>query len=385
MDYTLISINPQKAVNEMPASDFFSDIDYIPLESNDDHLIGQITQMLIYQDKIYILDLQQHTVFCFQKDGKFLFEINKKGTGPGEYVELDNISIDHDKNHLLLCNNSINKILVFDLNGNYIQTYKIDCNANVFTYIADGYSAFFGDFTANPKYEKEQNTPNLLITRLDEDVQKVQYTDLFFPSNINFGATVSPATCFSSYQSGTVTLLEAYNDTIYHLLSNKVERAYYIDFGDMKKGDGFYSLLYNPVTDSKKIFEYETNHNVCNIIGLSETSKNIFFVYYHNKTKFHFVFYDKSNKKIIDIVKVYSPETGFAFPVNNDINGGPFAMPYWTDENSFYGFVEPYELLTYKNAILQSNAKNKDELLKKLNNIVEDDNPVIVKMVPKIK
>jgi phosphoribosyl-AMP cyclohydrolase len=375
-DYITISLNPKEALKTINMSEIFSDIEYIPLESVDKHLIGAVNQLIVYKNRYYVFD-QRHTqsVFCFQQDGKFLFELNRKGPGPGEYVKLINISIDHNNDHLLLYCGRTHQILIYDLDGNYIKSCRnMDIWANEFSYIGDGYAAFYGCYTTNVKYAKNGMTPNLLISNTDD--YKVRYTDLFFPSEINSSVVVANANCFSSYQNGIVSLLEEYNDTIYHISKETVDRAYYMDFGDMKKDDNFYSLLRSPTTEFDKIFEYDNTHNICNIRALTETKTDIYFVYSH-KLIWHYVFYNKNIKQIVDIYK----DSDNQYPLfYNDIDGGPFVYIYSTDGESFYGTIESYEILEMKESIQQSNAANKDKLIKMLDGITEFDNPIIVKM-----
>ncbi|MDR2287237.1 MAG: 6-bladed beta-propeller, partial [Prevotellaceae bacterium] len=76
-DYTTIVIDPQQTLNEVNMSDIFSKVDYIPLETDDEHLIGAIDQILVYKDRLYLLDrFQTKSVFCYSKEGKFLYQID---------------------------------------------------------------------------------------------------------------------------------------------------------------------------------------------------------------------------------------------------------------------------------------------------------------------
>jgi hypothetical protein len=183
---------------------------------------------------------------------------------------------------------------------------------------------------------------------------------------------------FSSYQNGTVSLLEEYDDTIYHISGKTVERAYYVDFGDMKKDKRFYSSMRDPTAELGKMEEYCKEHDICNIISLEETKTHIYFVYFHKNTV-NYVFYNKKTKKFIDVYKDYGDKENKVFPINNDIDGCPFAWILSTDGESLYGIIEAHEILELKESIQNSNAANKDKLLKMIDGINEDDNPVIVK------
>ncbi|MDR1339097.1 MAG: 6-bladed beta-propeller [Prevotellaceae bacterium] len=369
-DYIRIPVNPAAASESVNASGIFSDIEYIPLESVDKHLIGRVSQVIAYKDRFYILDrYKAQSVFCFQQDGKFLFELNRRGQGPGEYVELTNISIDYDKEHLLLYCSSRHPILVCDLDGNWIKSHRTrDIWAQEFSYTGDGYAAFYGAYISNEKHGKNGMTPNLLIT--DTGDYKVLHTDVFFPSEIRTRPIVKHFSYFSSYHSGTVSFLDIYNDTVYHISGEKVKRAYYIDFGNMKQDESFRSLLKSQTITSEQMMDYEASHDICIIQAASESETYLYFVYSH-KRDWHHVFYNKETGQITDVYKK-GPD--------NDINGGPLVFPYATDGKSFYGIIQAYKILEEKESIQASNAAGRDKLLKMLDGINEFDNPVIVKM-----
>jgi hypothetical protein len=371
LNYTAISVDPEKAMENIKMSEIFETVEYIALESPDEHLIGEIDQLLIYKERLYILD-QRHTqsVFCFTKEGKFLYELNKKGQGPGEYTNIDNISIDHDSEHLLIFFNQ--KILEYDLEGKYIKTHFVDLWANDFAYIRDNCIAFFGEYASNNKYEKDNKTPNLLITK---DYQ-VRYTDVFFPSQRNFSALTSNINHFSSDCNGQLSFLEAYNDTVYYLLPDTIKNAYYIDFGRMKKNERFYSLLYSPSTTLNELQSYTLSHNICNIIAFSETESCLFFIYYHQRI-YHLAFYNKKTGQLTDVCRKYTNENEPVFPIQNDLNGGPFMPPYYTDGKSFYSSTDAYMLSEAREKVTDPDLK------KTFDNISEYDNPVIIVMTPK--
>jgi hypothetical protein len=338
------------------------------LESPDEHLIGEIATLLVYGDRFYVLD-SKHTksVFCFSDTGKFLYEINREGRGPGEYTEIKNISIDYIKNKLLIY--AKYSVLEFDLDGNYIDDFSVDFMGNDFSCIGNSYCAFAGDYTSNKKYETGNMTPNLLIT---EDY-KVRQTDLFFPSKVNFGALTSNLNIFSNDLQGTLSMIVAYNDTIYRLKSDTVERAFCIDFENSQKDKNFYSLLYSPEATVDEINNYILNHGICNILGMTETQSHLFFIY-NDKTKFHFVFYNKITKKFEDI---YRSGAGMKFPFENDINGAPFMYPIVSDGQSFYAFLDAYIFKEFMSDKIDAELKNR------FDNLSEYDNPVIIKMTPK--
>ncbi|MDR1372942.1 MAG: 6-bladed beta-propeller [Dysgonamonadaceae bacterium] len=371
MNLEIIQINADNAKQEIAMSDVFSSIEYIPLESRNGHLIGEISKLLIYKKHIFIMDnLHTQSIFCFTETGNFLYEINRQGQGPGEYSKLIDFNIDYEQDRLLLF--STYKVLEFDLGGQFLSEHKVDFIANSSAYIGNGCQAFYGDYTENSKFENKGYTPNLLILKNNKTI----YTDLYFPSEIQSSSLESTVYNFSDNSRGTVLLFEPYNDTLYHLTPDLVERRYYIDFGKNKKDKNFYSLLYSPSSSLKDVKTHMMNQDICNIIAVSETETCLFFIY-SCKTVYHLVFYNKKTNEIKDCFKDYRNENDVTYPVKNDIDGSLVAMPFFTDGDSFYGCAEAYLLK-------QSAQSVTDTVLKqKLDNLLEDDNPVIIKMILK--
>lgn len=75
------------------------DIEYIPLETKESCLLGNIHKIIYKNDKFYILDRDQNKGVCiFDKNGRFLSSISKQGEGPGEYIEIMDMDTDNEGN-----------------------------------------------------------------------------------------------------------------------------------------------------------------------------------------------------------------------------------------------------------------------------------------------
>jgi hypothetical protein len=86
--------------------DYVKHIELIPLETGDNVLIGKLEKIIFHQNRYYILDTHhaQFIVFVFDETGKYIFKIDKRGRGPGEYTELYDIIINPFTDHLDLLN-----------------------------------------------------------------------------------------------------------------------------------------------------------------------------------------------------------------------------------------------------------------------------------------
>lgn len=104
--------------------DYFSSIELIPLETTSDALIVGISKMVIHQDNYYTFDPVQQILFVYDKEGNFLYKINKKGQGEGEYLSFDDFNINPYSGNLEILD-PYGKVHLYDLRGNYIETKRV--------------------------------------------------------------------------------------------------------------------------------------------------------------------------------------------------------------------------------------------------------------------
>ena len=97
-------------------------IDYVKLGETGDVLIGKVTDLLITPDHIIVGDTRQaKAVFIFDRAGNSQAVISRLGRGPQEYQELSTIFLTPDQQAIGIVDNSMKKLLYFDLQGNFIK------------------------------------------------------------------------------------------------------------------------------------------------------------------------------------------------------------------------------------------------------------------------
>ena len=115
-----VMANMQKA----KLSNLVDSIQYLPLETNDSSLIGNISRIVATPHQIFVGDRLANSVFVFNKQGKFLHKICRQGRGPEEYIRLYDFDVnEQDSSIYFYCGTHIQ---IYDYNGNYKQTVPID-------------------------------------------------------------------------------------------------------------------------------------------------------------------------------------------------------------------------------------------------------------------
>lgn len=117
---------------------------YIPLETKENCLIGEIRKVLIYDEFIFVFDRFTNSLYVFDKEGKFIRKIGKTGQGPGEYGRISDFDIDQINNEIILYDINSRKFLFYDFNGVYLGNESIGkyCGMN-FVHLGESYYAFY--------------------------------------------------------------------------------------------------------------------------------------------------------------------------------------------------------------------------------------------------
>lgn len=123
-DYTEIDATDMKALSYTEFIDeFIDDVHFVQLSS--DELIGNITKLQIFEDRIYVLDsFSAKKVFIFDRQGKLLKVIDDQGGGPKEYCQLGDMYINEDTRELIIADLR-GKYVHYNLNGEWLRSTSV--------------------------------------------------------------------------------------------------------------------------------------------------------------------------------------------------------------------------------------------------------------------
>jgi hypothetical protein len=350
-------------------SDIAKTIQYIPLETMKGHTIGRVKKIFFINNRFYVIDYyKKHSIYCFDEKGRFLFEINNIGNGPGEYSFLTDVALSYDRKSLVLADIEKKKIIFFDLNGNFKYEQKIPTNL------------YFDSFSMHKSY-------NVLLAhsylfkdapRESEKKPSIDYASKHFKL-YNYITTPSD---FSDTYAGfklhniyteTMTLLKpfdlhndtiystyAYNDTIFIVNTNEVHPKFFVDFVANSipskytnaKSDEVYFKLYND-KDLKWAGLLDRLIITKNLVGFSYVTA------IKNENS---ALYLKSTKQTITFNQI-----------ENDINNGPIGVVAGKySDNSLIAYIDAFEVLENFD-----NTTN-PEIQNLVNSINENDNPILI-------
>jgi hypothetical protein len=262
--------------------------EFIPLETTDESLIGQVDKIIFQGNKYYVMDDQQKIIFIFDSRGKYLAKIDKKGQGACEYVYMHSFLVDKSGNISILSLSDPVQILSYAAADHYRTCDKLtvkDWSGEDFYPLNTGY-IFYSAGGSNDS-EKQYF---LFSTDLEGNV-----LNKLLPSHQFIEYDLSYLHSFTPY-GDTLLFHKYFDNNIYQILPESVTVRYVLDFGKYRMSEEQKKLFYN------KDFQYFMQHaNNC-IIDLDfwyETPEIAVFSYLPGGSGIpFFALYAKKDKRL---------------------------------------------------------------------------------------
>ena len=343
------TLHPPLRTAEHPLhlSDIVDSLSYIKLATDTSNLIGVIDKIIPLQDRILIVDKDiTQTIYIFDKSGRFIRKINKKGRGPGEYLSLNDVAVDVSNKRLIVHDDIAQKISIFTYEGEFIEKIGLDFITTSIAYLGNNKLACYCDYISNPIYSIRSKSPNLIL--FDLQTRKTQ-SKLFFNNTINrLGITGLINNLSCTYSNDTVHLIMPLNDTVYSICNNKIQPEYYVDFGvtpqmrELQLAASSNKSAHEASQEDSKP-QYPT---ICNMLK----SDNIVYLFYRHNNKSYYGFYDPRRKTFKEGVRIWEKNTDNRIPVINDLDKTIPFMPMATDGKNFYYVMESFYFDHFRNS-----------------------------------
>ena len=121
-DLPSIDIRSISENDMLQMTDFVDSVTHIRLQTTDESLIGDISLILFLDSLLIIQDRRAHSVFLFDKNGKFIRTIGRRGQGPGEFAVLGRVMLDADNRQVIVFDTASNKMIFYNLDdGAFIR------------------------------------------------------------------------------------------------------------------------------------------------------------------------------------------------------------------------------------------------------------------------
>jgi hypothetical protein len=200
---------------------FTANVKFVRLETTDDNLIGKVSNILISDSLIFVVDKEQtYSIFIFDKTGHYITKIANRGNGPGEYSRIYDVVLMPNEHQIAVISPYQWKTIFYSYSGNFVKEEKY-----VFPCISRGFLE-----SGNKVYYHQDNIPefnngtNTVI--VTDKNNKGIYNACFEYHSDYFYYSVKPD--FSQF-GNALYFYPDYQDTIYQITDTAAIAKYYLN------------------------------------------------------------------------------------------------------------------------------------------------------------
>ena len=273
-----IDVNTNYPEKEICLQDV-AEVSYVALDSQDDLLFNGSVKSV--SDKgIAIYDGSHQRLLFFDKQGKFLNPVDRKGQGPEEYSMMFTVFVDWDKNEVVVfC--SLSQIVVYSLDGTFKRrvTFESDVNPGDVCSWLDGQLISYRRGVLGEDGQLEPYRPIIFYSR---EAGKME-DSLLYRKEHEFPVIVGKGSMEISYPSlvklnGDVYVNDLSADTIYRLVSptKALQPVITRTPSVVDDGDGYFMDLYG-ITSQFYFFKFtsrQPSFDAGNFRIIDDKSKN---------------------------------------------------------------------------------------------------------------
>lgn len=252
----------------------FMNVEYIPLETTDEFINQGFVQEIGKEIILVINRTDDGNIYVYDRTGKALRKINRKGQGGEEYTYITKIILDEDNNEILVHDHHIKKIYVYDLYGNFKRSFSYRENTKGWPY-TDMRNYNKTNLICFDEYN-DKGRAFVLISKLDGSITKkidIPVKVLKFLMKLQFdeannrvnGMAPDPYNTILPFNGGKI-LLDVFSDTIYTFMPNKTLRPFIVRTPSVKSMDPEVVLILRLLSDRyyfmetvKNEFNFESN------------------------------------------------------------------------------------------------------------------------------
>ena len=354
-----INIKVESPLPEIKASELIAEYRYIPLETKPESFMGQLHNVIFYEDYIYVHDIEGSVICIFDRNGRYLSKVGIKGDGPGEFTTLlQDMTIDPFTKRMLVYDQGLDKILYFSLKGDYLFSRNMNLNIDGdFQVITPNQILTYQSKSRHNVHLGEMDSYRIIM--LDSLLKITSYGHLY---DDNVESLYCPPTFLHSTEG--ILYNPIFTTDFYSVTSQAIDLKYHID----------YSNFANPVNpdkvaemkDGKEIMKYLFS-STYTLIKPIETSGFFWFRTYpqNNENRFY-TYYDKQANRHLSFRKII-PDIDFAFD---------YILSNCDDY--IVAEVNVSTLKALAESCKQGLVKGKKENMEMIEKLKDDDNSVLV-------
>lgn len=357
-----LSIKDVQLESSVRLSDIASLVECIPLETNNDLLISQITKVVSKANCLFLTDGK--ALYQFSEEGEALLKWQHAGLGPDEYINISDFQID-EKNNVWILSQSNKQLYKYNLKGALKEKIPLDCQVSkIYLMGSHNMSLYVGNNL------EENNRFQLQLL----DLRDGKVVDEFLPINSQKGKylhIISRNSFVNSKKANDLYFFQAFNDTVYHLSAGQMSPAYFLELNGNNIPKSFFEAEYKDVMDFfQHLFKYSYAYGT-NLFF--ENESHCFFSYYYNKECYMAMLAKTTPHKGVLFKGFLEDVCLFGYPISlTDLS------VFLQSNGDLFLSLNPYDIMEYADTHLDNVEREK--LSQQLHYKGEDQNPILLKI-----
>ncbi len=252
-------------MKEIYISQFSTNIRYVPLESNIDHLLLWTYNNLSDFSEKYILYSDGKICLLYDNAGRFIRPIGKQGRGPGEYTGIGSVFLMNEE--IYVHDFFTNALIEYKLDGTFQKRYKSGYTANDKYRLED--AIIINDTLILGNIENTTGQEEYKALIIDKQGKIIHYYKnyIFFKLEPGFNRAKSPGDAIFYKFENKIYFKEFYNDTLFQIDEQyRLIPIYVFDFGKYKV----------PVSERGKPWSQKALSSQINLNNVYQTKNFVF-------------------------------------------------------------------------------------------------------------
>lgn len=338
--------------NSMKATELTSDYSYVALESSEEALLGNIGQLEIYGDRIYILDNKTNAFFVFSKDGKFMMKLEGEGDGPGEFISPHSFWIDK-RGYVFILDRQLNRLLKYRLdNLEFVGNVSLPAPSPLSFAVIPNQEVYIYYY---PLRQKDVFSGKQIVVADGTGSVIRSFCDAPLSGKILHG---SPANFYLF--NNHIRIYPYFSNQVYELSGDSLNCCYEFSWGNLQFPP---SELFQRNSDSGEVMKeiLTGEEDWIRLLYVYETGQSLAVKYYIKRDLYLSVWNKEQNRLVNVKGDMIADDWGI---------GGKFPLPMTVCGDKFVGVILPFDIVK---------DKVKDEHLQDLlAGKSEESNPILV-------
>jgi hypothetical protein len=396
----VINVNPHTSEEYINLSEIVDSVKCIKLELNPGDIMGRVKEIIIKKNYIYAIDISQKIIFVFDKTGKFISKLNKRGEGPDEYLSMGPVFIDDNEEYVELINyrgEKTTKLKYSNISFDLVDISPfpdVNCNSNR---KKNGIYYFATQQLDNILNDKKTNAGLIIV---DEKHNKKTLFDKNIETN-NFSFSPNSES-FTINDKNELFVSLMYDNTFYQLDAKEVHPVFSVNF----EKHGINNAI--GLESTEKQYSYIQNVNGLAsfpVLNINNTAIMSFSYYFKQDEKermykeddFRMYIKIKKNNKVYHVKKIKNDLTNFPkhiyissyfFNCAHEVWYEDYLVDvvvpnyYFSDDEEKILVDDVGEITAYDDPIIVMMKLKKNEVIYALD--IHDDQPLVSISAPEI-